>query len=573
MTMPIMRTVVLSLALLAVLRLEAAERPSVTLESLREAADDFRALPESVQELQSQRARAVAKKWLEHIDVAALETRPGGRINQGLWRALNRRRTGDRAKWPRIMPEAEGDLGAALRADPTYLFAHVALVRICYETGRRSRAIAHAEFIHHEVLGQSTDVALADLGVAGAIAYEAAIPLAWSYRELGQWERGLGAVDWARRYRQARGLEASGPLDLLHGLLLAGAGRGSEALGISRSLLVNVPKWRWVGHKQFGLKREESIYAQDWVQSQVFLHEGDMRLALRRSDRDRLERRKIWYLMPYYAQYWNDMGLLFELNGDPVAAAGCYLQMNELRPDWSAFFDRGRARSTQPLIAGLPSPHVVYFQTEAQDYLWGSPLAYAADQYRRLERSADLDAVAARGARTRILQMLQSLGARRVAPGFCHALRGRIAYLDADLATAEDQLERALASFADQGVQDPETRLILGLVKYGLGKDDEAQDLLVEATGHATALQGLGVILARKGEHERALQCLDRALELDPWSATARFNRGMLHYQQGRFAAAREDLLLAFELAPELSQEIAPWLQRVATYMQTTIDQ
>jgi len=623
MASPTTRLVFALFALLTVSHFDAAAQPPVTFESLREAAADARTWPASLQEQRAQYARTLSAKWLKHLVADKLATNPGRNVDWALLRVLRENTKRNGTNLFQILPEITSDLRAATREDPAYLEAHVALALISYETGQRSLAVAHAEFVRHAAGDGAARAAEDERRLSGALAFEASVPLAWAYRELGEWEHGLAVVAWAEEYRRSRNLQPWEPLNLIKGLLLAGAGRGAEALRVGRSLQLRVLNTMMVAHATYTLTPRVSIYAQDWVHSQVYLGEGDFRLAIRTSARDDLEHRKQWLLMPYYEQYWNDMGLLFELKDEPVAASEWYAQMGRMRYDWSLFFDRGGARSTTPLIGGLPRPGVIYYQTEQQDYLWGSPFAYAADQYRRLEASSDRQDADAVATKQRLLAVVRSLEARHIEPGFCHAIRGGIAFLDGDFHAAENEFTCALDRFAERGGEDPKTRVLLGLTKYGLGKDDEAHRLLANESRDATAIQGLGVILARRGEFDQALTCLNRALTLEPRSLATRFNRGMLFYERGHYdealedfrlalelepanreigrwievcgvlaeepesgldffrrgqvyfeigeyVMAREDLLRAYEMDPQLSQDIAPWLQRVATRLRST---
>ena len=54
--------------------------------------------------------------------------------------------------------------------------------------------------------------------------------------------------------------------------------------------------------------------------------------------------------------------------------------------------------------------------------------------------------------------------------------------------------------------------------------------------------------LAREGKYDRALDCLDRVLEIDPEHVRARYNKGVCFFKQGRL---RESSMVFRELIPD----------------------
>ncbi|MCO5168131.1 MAG: tetratricopeptide repeat protein [Planctomycetes bacterium] len=92
-------------------------------------------------------------------------------------------------------------------------------------------------------------------------------------------------------------------------------------------------------------------------------------------------------------------------------------------------------------------------------------------------------------------------------------------------------------------------RSAAGDVEGALADLDRAIDL---APG-AGALVNRGVLRARRGRHEEALQDYARALELDPAMAHAYMNRGSLFIDRGELSRAQADLERAVALDPRLA--------------------
>lgn len=525
--------------------------------SFHSAIGAFRAAPASEQERRARRARDVTHEWLKLYVPDENGDKPRMSVRSALIRSMARHLKRNLVNIFEVMPGAVEDFLEALRQDPTYLEAHVALARLYYESGRRERAIVHGEFVRDYVEEEAESLRGWDAIKAPWMAYETSFTLAWAYRERGEWEKGLAMVETAERFRQDHGLGELYQLTLLKGLLLAGAGRGAEALRVAGGALPSFMSRKLVNCMQWAPYRRVSVYAQDWIQSQVFLQEGEYGLAMTESARSTLPNRKDWNRLPYFRQYWNDVGFLFELRGEPAEAARWYGQLKNLRGDWFLFFKRYREDPATPFIADLPGRQVFHVRTKDHDYLWGSPFSYVAEQFQRLASNTDLDSRDARDTKRKIMEIVESLEARRVRPDFCHALRGRIAYLDDEFATAEVELTAAHELFIGRGVVDAGTSLILGLVKLRLGKEAEAEVFLAEARDNALALRGLGVIVARKGEFSRALAIMDQALELEPRSVAGWYNRGMLLYENGRYREAARDFHRAYKLDPENSYVLA----------------
>jgi tetratricopeptide (TPR) repeat protein len=288
-------------------------------------------------------------------------------------------------------------------------------------------------------------------------------------------------------------------------------------------------------------------YTRDWVQSQRFLQHGQIDMAVCVTHPDQLNRRKDWKRLPFHNQYWNDMGLLFELNGNDTEAASCYAQIDQkekTRGPWEFFVCPESGSFRSPAIADLPSSRVPYFATLDGSYYAGSPFAYLAAAYQDFANRPDPTK------KEQIIEVIESIEARGIRSDFCHALRGRMALLEGDYRTARIELSAAQTLFEARGMSDEGTLLFLGLAESALGNHDRATALLAGFPHNPSALCGLGVTLARRNRVHEALQVLTRALDMDPTSASLWFNRGMVYLQNGQRDRAEHDFLRASEMDP-----------------------
>jgi tetratricopeptide (TPR) repeat protein len=74
---------------------------------------------------------------------------------------------------------------------------------------------------------------------------------------------------------------------------------------------------------------------------------------------------------------------------------------------------------------------------------------------------------------------------------------------------------------------------------------------LKKVPDHSGVLHNLGVIAARQGEHEAAIEWFDAALTRQPDYASAYYNRAVAHHALGRTAEAIDGLARALKLEPE----------------------
>jgi tetratricopeptide (TPR) repeat protein len=118
---------------------------------------------------------------------------------------------------------------------------------------------------------------------------------------------------------------------------------------------------------------------------------------------------------------------------------------------------------------------------------------------------------------------------------------GLLYYRQADFAEAARQLKRL-------GKDDPiyaESLFYLGLAAYKAGDANEASsafERLIELAPGAEAVNNAGAALLAKGENEKALQFLRRALANSPNDMFYRFNIGYAQWRAGNFAEAVQHL-------------------------------
>jgi len=116
---------------------------------------------------------------------------------------------------------------------------------------------------------------------------------------------------------------------------------------------------------------------------------------------------------------------------------------------------------------------------------------------------------------------------------------------------------------------DPDANHLLGLVRLGQGEADKAVELIekaIEITPNNSVFWGnLGVALRRSERIEEAIAAYQRALQLDPNSADAHFNLGKSLRLVGRELDAEERFVTAIKLH---SSKPAPFLSLMNLYVE-----
>nr|MEE4270004.1 tetratricopeptide repeat protein [Candidatus Krumholzibacteria bacterium] len=442
-------------------------------------------------------------------------------------------------------------LKAALAIDPAMTESWCALGRLCAGVGdvmsaRRYLDRAFQVAQAWEQAGQPVDDDLLRV-----IHRERA----WALRDLARWDEGLTAVSEA-----LAAFPGDRDLVLIKGLLLAGAGRTPEAM----SLAVRMPPYSYPQHDLFhyGQRDQTSDYANRWIKSQAMLAIGDYELA--RHVIGELTSYPYRRYLPHQERFWNDVGLVAELDGDEQA--GAYYALGLISHPFLGFFP-WVGSNLEPMVQGFPAAETPYFTSYGDRFLLGgSPLAYAASQMNRM--TFNLHARQRELAAGRAKLALDIAERRNIRPDIVRAMRGRLFFAADELALARQDLEAANEAFVDQGRADAGTSLLLGLLDMTEGHHDRAVEhfhtSLAEDPDQPVAWRSLGVSLVHLGRKEEAAVAMDEALGLEPRSVAGLYNRGLLHLQAGHFGEAVTDLDLAYRLEPE-NHEVQRLLQMAAS--------
>ncbi len=380
------------------------------------------------------------------------------------------------------------------------------------------------------------------------------IGAAWACRDLGLWSEGLGWLEVAPGSLGERAQEAT----LVEGLLLAGAGRFSEAF--DRSMDLGAIRYEHKGYKRRGFGKVASNYGRAWIQGMAWLRNGEPDMAYHALGvllQTRID-------VPFMRRYWNDVGLICELSGHRDLAIDAYglalVGERIMLPylPWEGF-------STAPVILGEPHLKTPYFTVFDSNYFAGSLFSFAAQLMSECGIAEDPGLCASRG---RDAEQAFTICMRRgIHPTLAQALRGRTRFFVGDMAGAERDLLAACSRLDSLATPDAASCLILGTVQLSDDRADEATFWLsraVEADPEmAGAWRTLGAALAMRGRADEALAAMDRALDLDPESSAGWYNRGLLHAEQDHWARASVDLGVAVRLAPWLTKA-RDMLQRAA---------
>lgn len=427
-------------------------------------------------------------------------------------------------------------LSQATARDPSHARAWLALGRLRLDTGAYAPA-------RHALLAAERAAEAAPEGTNRArhdLRLDILRRLGWTARQEGAWEDGLRDVE-----RGLRLAPKDPELTLVRGLLLAGAGRFVEACAVARELPPF--EYRVYGSYRQGLGRSRSDYGSRWIQAMAYLHAGEPRLALYVLGELHPRRRE----MPFMSRYWQDVGLVFELNDRPDEA-GTFYGIALVSAPWFGYYPWA-GFSTQPRILGRPDPRLPAFVTWEQRRLSGSPFAYAA------QLAAECAADPA-GERAPLLAALAdsalSICLRWNVDATCaRAVRGEMYCALGRNEAAEAELARAHQELTARGWRDARTSLLLGMLMLEGGRFAPAIGLLRESTlvdsTVAVAWRSLGVALAEAGQFGEAEAAMGRGIALDPGAAEGWYNRALLRLRKHRKAEAALDLRVAIELDPE----------------------
>ncbi len=278
----------------------------------------------------------------------------------------------DRDTWGVGLGNSISDLKTVTRWDPSFAEAWGTLGRLCAAAGDLVRARENLDRARLAARGR----AKAGRPVAEQDLLDIYRQRAWVLRDLGLWDEGLAAV--------REGLEfhpGDRDLVLIKGLLLAGAGRYEEAT----SLAVRMKPFSYRQHDLFhyGLKEQTSDYANRWIRSQALLAVGDYQMA--RHVFGELESYPYRRSVPHQQRFWNDLGLVAELAGDP--RAGTYYAIGFISGDYYGYYP-WVAGNLEPLVLDVPRADIPFFTSfGGRFHAGGSLLSYAAGQMNMMSLS------------------------------------------------------------------------------------------------------------------------------------------------------------------------------------------
>ncbi|MBU2503193.1 tetratricopeptide repeat protein [bacterium] len=458
----------------------------------------------------------------------------------------------------------------AVALDSTFAEAWAGLGHLRLEIGDRTGALADLE----KALASAKVEATSGRPLDHDTLLQAHRDRCWALRELARWDEGLAAANAGLTFHHG-----DPDLLLVKGLLLAGAGRYSEATALAVRLpafeirrygSINNP-----GDFRAGQELVPSDYASRWIRSQASLAEDGPRQALQtlgrtlndeggQSPRPNFLKNLLGSArMPHHSRFWNDVGLVGELAGDPDFAL-YYAEAFHVR-DYRGYYPDS-IHLMGPLVLGIPLAEApCYLSYGSGFHLGGSPFAYVAAQMdiMSLALFPDRKLAAARQA----LNCLEILDRRGLMPDLCHALRGRIFYRQGKLAAARKELETARDAFRTRDKIDARTSLLLGVLALDREEYGRALTYLTESaqadSSAAVTWRSRGIALAQLGRTDQALRDMTRALFIEPGSLVGHYNRGLLYLQMKRYEEAVADLDRAWRLDPE-NQDTRRLLQTAA---------
>ena len=439
------------------------------------------------------------------------------------------------------------DLKAATEIDPTFAEAWSNLGRLCALVGDLHKG--------REYLDRAWQAALSLAQAGDPVDREDMLEIyrerAWVLRDLAYWDQALDAVDEGLRFApQDR------DLTLIKGLVLAGLGRLEEAT----SLAVRMEPFHYPRFDVFrqGRSEQTSDYANRWIKAMAWLAQGDYDMAYHvLGDLSIYPNRRA---VPHQRRFWQDVGLVAELVGDPDAKT--YYAIGLISCEYATYYPFG-ANNYYPLVLDFPVLDMPIYTTYGGRFLLcGSHLGYVAGQLNMMSLSS-FPEMRARAA-WRALEGLNLAERRNIRPDVVRAMRGRLYFAVDEKEKARRDLTSARHGFGQAGQVDPGTSLLLGLLEMDDGHHGQAVTLLEEVVAtdpeDATAWRSLGVCQAHLGRDEEARLAMDRALELEPASLAGLYNRGLWHLKRDDHVAAARDLERAYELDRE-NHEVQRLLQ------------
>ncbi len=364
---------------------------------------------------------------------------------------------------------------------------------------------------------------------------------AWLCRDLGLYEESLAMAFEAREL--GADLQET---QLVEGLALAGLGRFSAACKVAQNLgeIRTRKRTLYSTMNKRAAYTMTSNFAERWIEAMAYLATGDYELAYHQIKGANPTRE-----LPHACRYWNDVGLIYELNDKPETAS-----MYGLAAAWlpyMLYYPLEGIRGYPPLFSqtdiGLD-----YFRTHRSMYVAGSLFSYAG--ITALESELEKDPLRREQLARYALDAMDVCRRRMIRPTESLALRGQFLFSRADYAGALVSLRTAMVEMAQENQHDAQLYLLAGLAGVNLERYQEATVFLERASHlepeRATTWNTLGVVRVKSGNRSGALAAFDRSIILEPESAATWYNRGLLYYRENDFEAAHRDLQMAIMLRP-----------------------
>jgi tetratricopeptide (TPR) repeat protein len=221
---------------------------------------------------------------------------------------------------------------------------------------------------------------------------------------------------------------------------------------------------------------------------------------------------------------------------------------------------RDSARATFELAAQLQSADA--FSNLAQLYASDGKAVTAAEHYRKALAINPEHGEARLGlalatleedeakARAQFEKLLETPG---VGPR-AKAMLARLAYQRGDYAESQRLAESALA--AEPGLIEARMNYALTLLAQDQGElaDKQMRLVVAERPKDAEAWMNMGIVLMRRGQRDKAKQCLEYSLSLDKGSSMAHFNYARCAETFSNYLVALEEYERALDLDPFLWQ-------------------
>lgn len=208
-----------------------------------------------------------------------------------------------------------------------------------------------------------------------------------------------------------------------------------------------------------------------------------------------------------------------------------------------------------------------WFRKTAKDYLEEGTLQSMRGEYRRaiqtLSKALELDPQNTDAYMHRGIAFLESGDTEKALQDFGESLRlnpSALCYYNRALAwMGKGEDERALNDL-DEAIrlapQDSENYLLRAILYSKRGEQERAIEDAGRATelGHRSGWKSKAIFLEKAGREAEALDCWDKALEMEPDDALCLCRRGLLLMRQGRKQEARRDLEKAWKNRKKLEE-------------------